>query len=167
MVDFLLSGIVVMILFYIVKRNSEKESVKQQNEDTFIVRLPKLYTWIGAICATFFLVIFIWMLIYPDGTANFWVGTCFLGFVIVGGIMTNASLAWRIHVHAKHDFFRYRTFFWRTLQIPYAEIQHVRTSRTGIILTVQKKKRFIDQTAYNADVFHSIIQQRAHMAGNE
>ena len=36
MVDFLLSGIVVMALFYIVKRNSEKESVKQQNEDTFI-----------------------------------------------------------------------------------------------------------------------------------
>ena len=168
MLDFILTGIIVMAIFYMVKRASEKESVKQQNKDEFIVRLPKLYTWIGAICATLFFAIFIMMIIYPDETSNFWIGAGFLSFVLAGGFFTNASLAWRIRVNINHDYFLYRTIFWRSIQIRYAEIEKVRTSRSVMILTYQHKKLMIDRTAYHTDLFYSIVKQhRSHTSGKE
>ncbi|WP_260288899.1 DUF6560 family protein [Peribacillus aracenensis] len=157
--EFVLIGIIVMMMTYFVKRNKEKELLNNQNKDEFIVRLPKLYGWIGLICLILFLTLFIGMILYPDDTGDFWVGACFFGFVSLGGSLANASIAWKINVNINNGFFIYRTFFWRTIQIRYSDIQNVRSTQFFIILKYRNKNFFIDKTAYNVELFNSMLEK--------
>lgn len=140
-------------------RNKKKELLKNQDEDEFIVRLPTLYTWIGVISTILFLIIFIAVLIFPNGTGGFWVNVGFFGFVLLGGLFANRTIAWKIKVNIENDFFIYRTFFWRTYQIRYSDIKNARSTRYYFYLKSGNKFYYIDRTAYNFELFKSILEK--------
>jgi fatty acid desaturase len=158
-VKYLLIVIIVSLITSFVARNKKKELLKNQDKDEFIVRLPKLYAWIGVIATILFLTFFVAMLIFPNGTGGFWVNVVFFGFVLFCGVFASGAIAWKIKVNINNDFFIYRTFFWRTYQIRYLDINKVRSTSYFLYLKFGNKRFFIDGTAYNFELFKSMLEK--------
>jgi len=148
-----------MVIGYFVNINKNKELLINQNKNEFTVRLSKIYVWIGVIATILFLSIFVLMVIYPNGTGGFWVGVVFWVFILFGVALANAGLAWKIEVNYKNDFFIYRTFFWRTFEIRYSDISKVSDIPLYLSLKYGEKTFFIDKSAYNFELFSSILKK--------
>jgi len=105
---------------YSIADKENKVALNDRYEDVFIMRLPKIYGWTGVICSLFFIALFILMIIFPNDTANIWVGVIFIAFTVMGLILLNSCLKWRIFVYENHIV--YITMFGHAYKYEYSEI---------------------------------------------
>ncbi|WP_066498265.1 DUF6560 family protein [Abyssisolibacter fermentans] len=147
--SYVLIAIIISFVFLIAKKENE-EVIQNITGDSFIIRLPKVYIWIGAICALFFTVFFVLMLIFPNDTAEIWVGVVFITFILLGLFLVYTSIKWQVHVYK--NYIIYRTVFGREYEFKYTEIKHVKLTQNSLKIKTDKKTFSIDSQAIGKEL---------------
>lgn len=119
--------VIIVIFIYLINKKEKKKNVKNIEEDFSIVRYPRIYAWIGFSGTLFFLSLLILMFIYPNDTAEVWVGVIFLAFIILGLYMILSYINWKVEVYK--NFAIYRTIFGQEYKFKYSEIKDVKLTK--------------------------------------
>lgn len=136
---------IIIIAAVIISVNALLMVVNNQKfdyETETIIRLPKIYFWIGCVCVLLFTGIIILMAIFPNDTAEWWVYLIMTIFVLLGLCLITAHLNWSVVIN-ENDFV-YRTFWRKTYQIEYTEITRIKSSENIITVQARNKTFFID-----------------------
>ncbi|MEQ8156630.1 MAG: DUF6560 family protein [Clostridiaceae bacterium] len=143
--------IVVQLIFIIAKKESRGISQNDNIDIDFTeMRLPRVYAWIGVIDFIFFIGIFILMLIFPDDTAEVWVGVVFIGFAALSlGIITACS-KWRINIY--NDHIVYKTICGHSYKYLYTEIKSAKLSQNSLKIKTVNKTFYVDPHAIGMDL---------------
>ncbi|MDF2613803.1 MAG: hypothetical protein K0S71_1589 [Clostridia bacterium] len=147
--SFAIIPIVTSFIYLIVKKENEK-AVKSYSNDQFVMRLPKTYKWIGAICALFFLSLFILMSIFPNDTAEIWVGVGFIAFMALGLSLIVAQVRGQLCIFS--DFFIYKTVFGREYRYKFGEVKSVKLTQNTLTIKTHNKVFFVDAHALGVEV---------------
>lgn len=158
---FLLITIILMVIGNFITKNQKKELLKNQDKSEYTVRLPKIYAWVGITVTSLLLFLYLAVFVPPVDTVDFWINVSLCGFIILGGVLTNVALAWKIDVNINNEFFIYRTIFWRSLEIKYSDINEVGEIPFYLCIKYGKNTILIDKTAYNLELFNTILEQKS------
>jgi len=147
-----------VLMSYMVKSN-DKELIKNLSKNHVILRLPKLYLWVGFIDVFVFTFCLFLMYLYPDNTAYPWVVYVLsVPLELIGIYLIVATLTWKVEVFRDKDYFIYRTVFGRKYKIKYDECVECKYKTNTFILKTQNKTFYIDQYARNFEYLTSRIK---------
>ena len=129
-------------------------AIKESKTHPFanVIRLPKVYFWVGIACLVFFLTVLIALIIFPDDTLD---GQITLIIVVVFLIfpisIITAYLNWKIEISDKYII--YRTFFRKKYEYEFREVWIKKNTPNIIIAVTRKKKLYIDPHAIGIEKF--------------
>jgi len=156
----LVTGAVLGLVFYVVAKSNKKEAQENADKKHIVVHLPKIYFWVGLICALFFAAVFVLMLLFPNDTAEVWVGLIFWVFILLGLFLVLLSKVWKIHLYRGEDRFTYISTYGVRHTIAYADIVYCKIGQNVITLKIKKKRFFIDPHATNLSFFLEELRER-------
>ena len=93
--------LLVITVFFIVKK-ANKKAEKNMDENSFKVRQPMIFIWIGIICALFFSALLVYSLIFPDDTTDWVVYLIFSIFAVLGIFLTIYCIVWELRIEGDH-----------------------------------------------------------------
>jgi uncharacterized membrane protein YbhN (UPF0104 family) len=79
-------------------RGGGESGMDGMDESSFVVRQPKIFLWIGIICAFLFCALIALMTIFPNETNKWWVYLIFLFFMLLGLFVTYSYVMWELRV---------------------------------------------------------------------
>jgi hypothetical protein len=141
---YILIPIEVGAMLSLAKKESDL-AVQDNDSNVFMMRLPKVYLWVGAVCSLFFVALFILMLLFPNDTASVWVGVVFLFFFAMGLAIIIACVKWRMWLY--HDHFIYRTMFGKIYEYAYSQIKSAKLTQNALTIKLPGKTFMIDPHA--------------------
>lgn len=141
---------IVLGLLFSLARKENDIALKDYNGDLFVMRLPKIYGCIGAISSIFFIGLFILMILYPNDTAEIWVGAVFIGFSILSLSLVISYTKWRILIYK--DYILYITMFGRFYKYDYFQIKSAKLSQNFLKIKTADKVFFVDPHAIGLEV---------------
>jgi hypothetical protein len=147
--SYILIAIVVRAIYSMAKKEN-KTALKENEEDFFRIRQPKIYIWVGAIGFLFFTCLLILMILYPNDTASIWIGMLFAGFSLMGLSLVVSGVKWQILIHKDHIV--YTTMFGRVYKYGYSEIKSAKLTQNFFIIKTINKAFFVDPHAIGLEV---------------
>lgn len=141
--------IVLGLVLFLAKKENDI-AVRHYDKDLFIMRLPKIYGWIGAISSIFFISLFVLMILYPNDTAEIWVGAVFAGFLLLSLSLVISYAKWRILVY--RDYILYITMFGRFYKYDYSQIKSAKLSQSFFRIKTADREFFVDPHAIGLEV---------------
>jgi len=100
------------------------ELQKNRTDKKLIVRMPRLFLWVGIACTLFFGGIIVGMILFPNDTVTLWTYLVFGLFLLGGLLFFWISIIWRIEV--EKNGFKFRNSFNKTMVIPFESIGKVK-----------------------------------------
>jgi len=94
---FVIIPILVFLVLFLVKK-ANKKAEKSMDENNFVIREPKIYLWIGIICAFFFCGLIVLMYIFPNDTAEWWTYLVFALFGMLGFYIIFYCVRWKLEI---------------------------------------------------------------------
>jgi len=146
-------------LHAMLTQNKVKEKVKVIKDEHIILRLPKIYIWIGCIDILIFSAFLFDVISFPDRTDSLWTGIIFGLFILLGLFLVILSITWRIEIFRHKDYFIYRTCFCKTYIIHYNECIYYKRTDNQIVLKTDKKKFRIDIHAINFEFLSDMLNK--------
>lgn len=150
--------IITMMLLLIQKLNS-KELQKNLTKEHIVIRLSKVYLWIGllgiVVLSTFCLIMFF----FPNDTTTWWVWMIFIFFILLGFCLVCSTLIFKIDIYRNKDYFLYRNIFLKTRKIYYYECIHYRCTQHDVIIKTEKKKITVDRNAVNVEFLIAMLHE--------
>lgn len=153
-IAFLVTG-----MFALIRRSNARTLLKSQNEEQVVVRLPKIYFWIGVAGVACFTTLVILMTVLPNNTPPAWVCAVFFMYVLLGGILIIDGSVWKIRIDRTADHLIYTSFVGRTHIIRYADITRFNAGVNTLTLRAGKKTFFIDMQAVNVQILLQMLRQ--------
>ena len=99
--DSIVYGIVISAIVFIVFLFTKKEVKKSElnmDENNFVLRQPKIFLWVGIICAGFFSALIVFAILYPNETSVWWVYLIFGFFAALGLYLIFYCIRWEIKI---------------------------------------------------------------------
>jgi len=119
---FLLIPMILGAIFAAAKKDVAKAE-KNMDENNFIMRQPKLFMWVGIVCMLVFGALIIYMSIFPNDTAEWWVFLGFFVFVLLGLLLVLVYIIWEIKIEGENI---YCKFLLRRKNFSFSDITKVR-----------------------------------------
>ena len=154
-----ITGIVIRILINIIIKDNSNELINNLKEDHIIIHLPNIYKWIGLICSMLFLSLLILMIIFPNDTAEIWVGVLFSIFIILGVYMIFATYHWKIHIYRNDEYFIYVSSFGKKYKIYYFDIIDYKNGDNYIKIKTVRKSFYVDNKSTNIEFLLAMIKK--------
>ena len=152
----LICAILNLLDFYIEKSNSKK-LIDNLTNNHIIIRLPKVYFWIGYIEIGVLSVIIIVSYYISPETVNKGVILLFSLFLMLGIWIVLVTHLWKIEVFRDNDdYFLCRKFF-KTKKINYSECIWYKTTANSVVLQTDKRKIYIDNYATNLEFLLAML----------
>ena len=103
--SFLIVPVILGAIFAAAKKDAAKAE-KNMDENNFIIRQPKFFMWIGILCALVFGAALIFMSIFPNDTAEWWIYLMFFVFVLLGLLLILVYIIWEIKIEGDNVYFK-------------------------------------------------------------
>ena len=113
--------IIIMMLFFLIQELNSKELQKNLTEEHIVIRLSKVYLWIGILDIAVFSTFCFIMFFFPNDTTTWWVWMIFIFFILLGFCLVCSTLIFKIDIYRNKDYFLYRNIFLKTRKIYYCE----------------------------------------------
>lgn len=152
-------GIAINTLFIKIIEDNSNEWIKNLKENHIIVHLHNVYKWVGLICSLVFILFFLLMVIFPNDSAEIWVGLLFGIFILLGMYLMWASYIWKIHIYRSDNYFIYVSSFGKKYQIKYSDIIEYKNGENYIRIKTDRKTFFIDNKATNVEYLLEMLQK--------
>jgi hypothetical protein len=152
--QYFITIILIMLFIYFLSRITKKENLNynvNSYKEGILIKLPKIYFWIGLVGAIFFLTLTILMTIFPDGSADWWVYLIFLFFVFISLSCILAAKKWKINLYENE--FLYTTFLGNSYIFSYSDISCVTITQNAIYIKTNRKTYIADPHAIAVDAF--------------
>ena len=146
----LIPVILGLVLSNIGKMNS-KELIKNLDKEHIVIRLPKVYLWIGCLDISFFITCFLLMIWFPNDTISDWVLILFVLFVLIGVAIVLETQFWKIEIFRNKNYFLLRTILLKKRKILYSECKSYKYTSNYIVLKTDKKIYHIDSHVTNIE----------------
>jgi hypothetical protein len=107
-----------------IYKDNGNEIIKNLKEEHIIIRLPKVYKWVGngVVIAIFIGSVLINIFSIPTSSSESWVVVGLGIFTLLGLFLVWAQIFWRIDVYRHGDHFVYSTVFRTKHKIYYSDI---------------------------------------------
>lgn len=145
------------LLFFRDKRADK--GIEKKSDKIIVVHLPKAYFGVGIICTIVFMIFLLWAVLFPNGTATWWVYSGLTVFVLLGVSIIWSSKVWAIWVYQNENYFIYRTCLGKRYQIFYHECMNFKLGENLLVLRTEKKRFIIDRMSINIEHFVFELRQ--------
>jgi hypothetical protein len=142
-------GIVMYFLADKIYADNGNEIIKNLKEEHIIIRLPKVYKWIGLIGAMIVSIgsVLANTFLNPISSPDFWVVTVLGLFTLIGLYLFWEQQIWRIDVYRHGDHFIFVTGFRIKHKIYYSDIIYYKLGNNYIHIKTKRKFFLIDNKA--------------------
>ncbi len=147
---------VLFLAFFIAKKENINAILENASKNTVIIKLPKMYLWVGVICCALMLS---FLVITVCVQYEWWAGAVFGSFALLSAFLIHAQLRWRIVVEKDSDEFEYRPIFGKAFTVKYTDCigyQYKRNQNVWYVYT-NSKKIYLDSFAINAAYFMGML----------
>lgn len=151
--------IVLGFLLSNINKSNNKEIIKNLQQEHIVVRLPRMYLWVGCLDILIFGTFIFLMILFPNETAAIWVWVGFSLFVFVGIIIVAKTLIWKIDVFRSENYFLCRTLFCKTYKILYHNCVSYSLRENTLVLNTRERKFRIDTHAMNLEFLLLMLTQ--------
>ena len=155
-----MQGIIHLIVHLVTKgilNKTRSPATVLQHASTGLIRLPKLYLWVGILCSLFFAALAVLSWAVPNGTGSWWTTLVFAAFTLLGLSIVVAYVNWRIELYGVY--FVYRTFFGQQYEHVFSDIIRVSATENTIRVYTEKKCFYVDLHAVGIQSFLEKIPQ--------
>ena len=125
----------------------------KSDDDLNLIRLPRFYLWVGVTDVLLWGTILVINTFFPNGTEKWWTFALFGLFFLIGVLIIDASLVFRIQIIPEKSRFVYRSFLGNTYQIQFSECESFYVTRNTLKLKTKIKAFYIDPFSHNIDSF--------------
>lgn len=151
--------ICIGLLSAVIGKNNDKELIENLTKDHIVLRLPKVYIWIGSIGILFFLALIILSSLFPNGTEGVFSYSVFIAFVILGIFIVLEALLWKVDVFRHKDYFVYRTMFFKTYTIEYKDCEYYIWEKNTIKIKTSNKTFRFDSKSSNIEFLLGLLNK--------
>lgn len=154
----ILIPILLGLLLSIIERGNSQEIIRNLTKEHIVIRLPKVYLWIGYLEISFFAACIL-MTCFPNNTATAWVRIEFGFFALIGVVIVLKTQIWKIEIFRSKDYFLCRTLPYKTYKIPYSDCLSYKLGTNSLVLKTKKKTLRIDSHATNFEFLLTMLTQ--------
>jgi hypothetical protein len=143
-------AIIGVVMYFIANRiytDNGNEIIKNLKEEHIIIRLPKVYCWVGIGVATIFSIGPVIGNMFLNAYGDLWTIPAFCVSTLFGLYLTWAQIFWRIDVYRHGDHFILVTGFRIKHKIYYSDIIYYKLGVNYIHLKTKRKFFLIDNKA--------------------
>jgi hypothetical protein len=134
--------------------------IANQKSEHIIVRLPKLYKWVGVAEVGLFAG-FIAVGVYSgNDTFVSWVAALFCVAILMGAAIIWVQHIWRVDIYRSEDYFLYVTSFGIKHKIKFSEIDYYIDGVNYVKLKLPRKTYWIDNKAQNVGFLTLMLHER-------
>lgn len=151
-------GVAIAIIGVVVGRiqgrifdDQFKSLIDNHKNEHIVIRLPRVYKWIGIIGSIGTVGLFLVSGYFDDSPTELWVVIGFGVFVSLGVYLVIAQSIWRIDIQRNEEFFIYITSFSTKHKIFYRDISFFVDGVNYVKLKMPHKTYWIDNKAINID----------------
>lgn len=153
--SFALIPIVVQLIFSMVAKNNSKELIKNLRVEHVVLRLPRVFTWIGIAGVLGFGGLFL-IAVFQDGTKNWEYVGCLI-FIFIYTCFTWYTLAWKLECFRSEEFFIYRRLLGKGRKVFYQDIEYYRFETGGIKIKTKTGKLSVEQHVTNMEILLAML----------
>ena len=145
--------------FFLYKneKSNAKELVKNLCESCVVLRLPKMYFWLGATGCVFLTILFV-LCSSPKIELVIW---SYVAFLFLGSIFMSLLLSerlWKVEVFKDENYFIYRTSFGRKYKVSYNECIAYKNATNMFVIKTQRKTFYVDIHSRNFGFLASRVE---------
>ena len=152
-------SLAVGLLYSKIYQRNCKSVIENLNNEHIIIRLPKAVFLVGCICTTVFATVIVLMTLFPNDTVALWVYVIFIFFVLLGVYLMTIAIIWKMEVFRNEDYFIYRSVFFRTYKINYADCISYKCTKNTVELITTNRTFHIDTIATNYEFFMAMLKK--------
>jgi NADH:ubiquinone oxidoreductase subunit 5 (subunit L)/multisubunit Na+/H+ antiporter MnhA subunit len=153
---FVIIPILVFLVFFFVKK-ANKKAEKSMDENNFVIREPKIYLWIGIICAVFFCGLFVLMCMFPNDTAEWWTYLVFSLFGISGICLVIYCVVWKLEI--KDNQIIYTPFIGRKRSLIFDDIKKVKLKNGQKIVAYGDNNKKLFAVEFTSNGFNILVSR--------
>lgn len=153
---YIIIPILVFLVFTFVKK-ANKKSEKNMDENNFVLRQPKIFIWIGVICAIFFCVLIVLMSVFPNDTAEWWVYLVFSFFVILGFFLIFYCVKWELRIEDNQII--YTPFIGKKIIFTIGNIKKAKLKNGQKIIAYDDKNKKLFSVEYTCNGFNVLVSR--------
>ena len=155
----ILISLAVGLLYSKIYERNCKSVIENLNNEHIIVKLPKAMFYVGCICSAVFSTAIVLMTLFPNDTEAWWVYVIFISFVWLGVYLMAIAIIWKMEVFRNEDYFIYRSVFFRTYRINYADCISYKCTKNTVELITTNRTFHIDTIATNYEFFMAMLKK--------
>ena len=155
----ILISLTVGLLYSKIYERKCKSVIENLNNDHIVVRLPKALFWIGCLGTMVFATAIVLMTLFPNDTASLWVYILFSAFILLGIYLMAIGIIWKVEIFKQEDYFIYRSIFFRTYKIRYADCISYKCTNNTVELITKNRTLHIDTIATNFEFFMAMLKK--------
>ena len=137
-VYFIVIPAIVFIVFLFTKREVKKSELNM-DENNFVLRQPKIFLWVGIVCAAFFSALIVLVIIYSDENLVWWISLIFGSFAALGLYLIFYCIRWEIKIEGNQ--ISYTPFIGKKRQFTFDQITNVKYKPEKKITAFSGKKK--------------------------
>lgn len=160
LIRFLIPALIIFILGLLLLKNEKsnaKELVKNLSESCVVLRLPKMYFWLGVMGCVFLTMLFV-LCSLPKFELAIW---SYVAFFFLGSIFISLLLSerlWKVEVFKDENYFIYRTSFGRKYKVSYNECIAYKNATNMFVIKTQRKTFYVDIHSRNFEFLASRVE---------
>lgn len=139
--------------FYEMLEENNVASIENSDSDKIIVKMSKGNFVAACFCLLFSILFLVYMLLFPNETANFFTYFIASVFILLSILLTMYTLMWKIEMINDKNYFVYKTTFGRTYVINYSDCNFPDKISNLFKLSTPKRTFYIDTKAKNFEIF--------------
>lgn len=159
-VRFLIPALITFVFAFLLYKNEKsnaKELVKNLCESYIVLRLPKMYFWLGATGCVFLTMLYV-LYFSSDFELAIW---SYIVFFFLGSIFVSLLLSerlWKVEVFKYENYFIYRTSFGRKYKVSYDECIAYKNATNMFVIKTQRKTFYVDIHSRNFEFLASRVE---------
>lgn len=159
-VRFLIPAIITFAFTFFIYKNEKrnaKELVENLCESCVVLKLPKMYYWLGVIGCVFLTMLFV-LCFSPKFELAIWqyVAFFFLESMFISLLLSERL--WKVEVFKDKNYFIYRTSFGRKYKVSYHECISYKNATNIFVIKTSRKTFYVDIHSRNFEFLASRVE---------
>lgn len=151
----LVIGILLWLISLCISNENSKELINNLGKEHVVLRLPRLYLWVGIVGLVFD--VFIYNFSY--GNDEIWILLIYVAYGLLSLHLIYKVIFWRIDVFKSERYFLYKTNFWKPRRVYYDDCVNYKLYKTYLVLKTSKGKVYIDCFTSNFEFILSMLSK--------
>ena len=134
--------LLVRLFLLFVMKHSAKAELKEKNDKSIRVRVPRLVAVLGVFTVAF--VCAAWCITVMQNQFELWVGIVCSVFLFIGFYLVFYALLWQIELPSAKECFLFRSMFGRKREIEYKDCIYYKESKNGLIIKTTNHTIYVE-----------------------